>query len=591
MLHEAGELEEAEACFRKVLAAQAGDVDALFHLGALLQARKRDSDAADVFRTALRHAPDNAHLWMRLGDLGAALRTEESLKEASRCFTRAAELEPGLFEAHFNLGYVCALLGRHDEAVRSYRGALLLRPDHPACQANLLDQQQRICDWTGFDALCEQRRASARARRLEEPLPVPFGLLSIPSTPAEQLAGAAIYSRAIAARAASQAYGAQQPPARMRSGPGSRRPRVGYLSADFHEHVTAHVMAEVFELHDRSRFETIAYSYGADDRSAVRARLERAFERFVDLRQHSNVSAAALIREHEVDILVDMKGYTLDARTEIVALRPAPIQVSYLGYPATMGADFIDYIVTDRCVLPPEDLACYAEKPVYLPHSYYPSDRRRPIGEPPARASLGLPDAGFVFCCFNQAYKIAPHVFAAWMRLLRALPGAVLWLLENNRWANNNLRAEARRQDVDPGRLIFATKTGPEMYLRRLRAADLFLDTEPYNAHTTANDALWVGLPVVTCAGKTLPSRVAASQLHAIGLPELVADSLEGYEATTLRLARAPGELSAIREKLMRARASAPLFDTPRYVRHLESAFEIMWETHCAGSAPRMIEV
>ena len=418
----------------------------------------------------------------------------------------------------------------------------------------------------------------------------PFGLLSIDSTPAEQLAEAATRSRWLKARATAGRGTAafRHEPARERQGAGGRL-RIGYLSADFYEHASAHCLVEVFELHDRERFETIGYSCGPDDRSAVRARLERAFSRFADLRLASNEEAAARIHADGVDVLVDLKGYTAEARTEIVALRPAPVQASYLGYPATMGADFIDYLITDRFVVPPESLAFYSERPAYLEGCYYPSDRGRPVSEAPARAALGLPEEGLVFCCFNQPYKILPRVFETWMRILAATPGAVLWLLQTNPWAPENLREEARRQGLDPARLVFAPACSPSEYLRRLRAADLFLDTVPCNAHTTASDALWVGLPVLTCTGETFASRVAASQLRALELPELITGSLAEYEALALRLAAERGLLGGLREKLWGKRTTGRLFDTPALVRSLEAAYEQMWAIYAAGDPPRPI--
>jgi predicted O-linked N-acetylglucosamine transferase (SPINDLY family) len=529
---------------------------------------------------------------MRLGHACLSSKTPGSLEEAAQCFSRAAALEPEFGDAHFNLGYALALQGRHDDALRSYRTAFDLQPGSAVFQAGLLTGMQHVCDWSRFEELSALRRSSALRPEAADPLPEPFGLLSIPSTLAEQFAGARAFSQAIAARALRESAGREYRPGHAGGGgPPERRLRIGYLSADFHEHVTAHVMAEVFELHDRSRIEAIAYSYGPDDRSPMRARLKRAFDRFVDLRTVSNVEAAAAIRADRVDILVDLKGHTLDARTEIVALRPAAIQASYLGYPATMGADFIDYILTDRFVLRTQDARYYHEQPVYLPGCYYASDRGRPVAVPPARAELGLPQNGFVFCCFNQAYKILPGMFAVWMRLLQSVPGSVLWLMENNHWATGNLRREAASRGIDPARLVFAPKVTPEQYLGRLRAADLFLDTLPYNAHTTASDALWVGVPVVTCPGETLPSRVAGSQLSALGLPELIADGMAAYEALALRLARSPGDLAAIRDKLSRNRETAPLFDTPRFVRNLETAYEAMWRIHAGGGAPRLIEL
>ena len=589
VLHEADELEEAEACFRRLLAAEPHDTEALFHLGAVLQRTGRIAEAGQMFRRALEHDPNDPHLWIRMGEIGIATGAGAGLREATRCFTRAAELRPDLAEAHSSLGCAFDLAGRHADALRSFREALARRPDDPLCLANVLAQMQQICDWSGFDELCARLRAGIRANGAL-PLLHPFGMLSIPSTLAEQLACARAYSGTVARDALHGSRSAPRRHARPTGGSG-RRLRVGYLSADFHEHVTAHVMVEVFELHDRRRVETFAYSYGPAEPSSIRSRLEHAFEHFVDLRQASDREAAAAIRADGIDILVDLKGYTRDARPAIVALRPAPVQVSYLGFPATMGAGYIDYIISDRFVLPPESQPFFSEHPAYLPGSYYPSNRGRPIAPSPQRGMFGLPPTGFVFCCFNQAYKIVPEVFGVWMRLLGTVTGSVLWLLESNGSAADNLRKEAAKQGIDPGRLIFAPKTSPDVYLSRLQAADLFLDTLPYNAHTTASDALWVGLPVVTCPGDTLPSRVAGSQLHALGLTELIADSLARYEAIALRLARAPGELAELRRILRARRATTSLFDTPSYVRHLEAAFFEMWQRYLAHQAPGVIEI
>jgi protein O-GlcNAc transferase len=300
--------------------------------------------------------------------------------------------------------------------------------------------------------------------------------------------------------------------------------------------------------------------------------------------------AAAAIHADRIDILVDLKGYTQHARTEITALRPAPIQVNYLGFPATMGAEFIDYIIADRFVIRAQDVVHYSEQPVYLPGCYYARDRKRPVADTPARAALGLPETAFVFCCFNQSFKILPDVFGAWMRLLAAVPDSVLWLLESTPLANENLRCEAGRRGISADRLIFAPRVPTEHYLGRLRAADLFLDTRPYNAHTTANDALWVGVPVVTCPGDTFPSRVAGSQLNAIGLPELVAESMEAYERLALRLAREPAYLDSLRRRLRENRSMTLLFDIERYTRCLESAYLRMWSSFLAGTAPAPVE-
>jgi len=595
-LHEAGSFEDAEQCFRRVLTLAPRDPDALFHLGALLQRRQRLDEAADAYRQALALRPDDFELRMRLGDVLLAARTPVALAEAERCLTEAAALQPESVAAHFNLGIALRWQGRLEPAVASLRRAFDLQPRMQACLAALLSATQHACDWSRFDELCELRRSRARpVADAAEPPADPFGLLSIPATLDEQLAAATDYSGWIAAQAAAEARrkGLLPPPALPRASRDGQRARlrVGYLSGDFHEHVTAHAMAEVFELHDRARVETLAYSYGPDDESPVRSRLKRAFDRFSDVSGLSDAAAAAAIRSDRVDVLVDLKGYTEGARPGIVALRPARVQASYLGYPASMGAEFIDYIVTDRFVLPAEHAAFYRERPAWLPHSYYPSDGRRPLPDAARRGEAGLPGEGFVFCCFNQAYKILPEAFATWMRLLGSVPGSVLWLLEINAAASANLRREARQRGVDPGRLVFAPKSDPPTYLSRLRAADLFLDTWPYNAHTTASDALWVGVPMVTRTGDTLPSRVAGSQLRALGLEELVTESTAAYEALALRLARNPAALAAVREKLWQNRRSAALFDTPRLVRHLEVLYEEMRRVHAAGGAPRPIEI
>ena len=585
VLHETDRFEEAEAYFRRVVAIEPSDADALFHLGALLQRRMQLEEAAETFRLALRHTPDNPQLWMHLGDVGIARLTHGSLSEAAECFRKALELQPDSANAHFRLGHVHHFAGRLDEAVRSYQAALKLEPGTVAFAASLLTEMQQLCDWLHLDELCESQRRSV-LERPEQPVQ-PFGLLSIPSTPIEQRACAQNFSRLLAASVASDrqrlAFGFDRAP--------RKRLRLGYLSADFHGHATAYLAAEMFELHDRSRFEVIAYSYGPDDSSPIRARLQRGFERFVDVRSLSHADAATAIHEDGVEILVDLKGYTVHARPEIMALRPAPVQVNYLGYPGTMGAEFIDYIVGDRFVTPVARAGEFSEKLVIMPDSYQVNDRRRQIAGTPSRQALGLPENGFVFCCFNQPYKILPDVFAVWMRMLESIPGSVLWLLELNPWVARNLRREAAARGVDPSRLIFAPMVLLAEHLGRLSAADLFLDTLPYNAHTSTSDSLWAGLPVLTCVGETFASRVAASLLAAVGVPELITRSLAEYEALGLRLARVPGELAELRRRLSRNRDTAPLFDTPRFVRNLEAAYEAMWSIHVARGAPRLIEI
>jgi predicted O-linked N-acetylglucosamine transferase (SPINDLY family) len=581
--HETGRLEEAEACFRRLLALQPRDAEALFHLGALLQKRLRLDEAADVFRRALEVAPQDYHLWMRLGAVLVAKFTDKSLGEAEACFRKAAGLRPEEAVAHAALAHACKLQERHAEALASLAQAQRLDQAAANLQADLLHEMQSQCDWSRLAELSGLVLRGA-LEPAEHPVP-PFCLLSIASTPRQQLACARLYAQSVAGpleaerrRLAFQSRPAAKP-----------RLRIGYLSPEFHAHATAYLAAELFELHDRARFEAVAYSYGPEDGSVIRARLKRAIPRFVDITSLPDAEAAAAIHADGVDILVDLKGYTFRARTAILTLRPAPLQVNYLGYPGTMGAGFVDYLIGDRIVTPAARAGDYDEKLVILPDCYQPNDRLRRVARTPPRAALGLPDIGFVFCCFNQSFKILPEVFAAWMRLLAAVPGSVLWLLSSP--AAENLRREAAARGVDPARLVFAKQMPLGEHLGRMAAADLFLDTFPYNAHTTASDALWTGLPLVTCAGETFASRVAASLLTAMGFPELVTGSLADYEALALRLAQAPAELLMLRDRLQRTRARAALFDTPRYVRNLEAAYEAMWAAHSAGQPPRQIEL
>ncbi|HXJ00233.1 MAG TPA: hypothetical protein VNH44_03355, partial [Micropepsaceae bacterium] len=386
------------------------------------------------------------------------------------------------------------------------------------------------------------------------------------------------------------------PPARTPLWQGARsqhsRIRIAYLSSDFHAHATATLMAGVFEAHNRDRFETFAFSYGPDDDSPTRQRLVSAFEHFHSVAEMRDAKIASLLHEKEIDIAVDLKGYTDKARPAILSARPAPVQVNYLGFPATMGAPYIDYIIADRMVIPEGHRMHYSEKVVYLPHSNQPNDRtRRVAANPPSRETCGLPQVGFVFCCFNNAFKIGPQVFDVWMGLLRDVEGSVLWLLEDDKLAQDNLKREAEARGITAERIVFAPRVSVEEHLARHVLADLFLDTLPYNAHTTASDALWMGLPIVTCAGNTFASRVGASLLSSMGLPELVTSSLEDYGELARTLAQQPERLATIKATLARNRDASPLFDVALFTRHLESAYATMWERHQRNEPPQSFAV
>ena len=351
-------------------------------------------------------------------------------------------------------------------------------------------------------------------------------------------------------------------------------------------------MVSLFGLHDREAFEIHAYSYGPDDSSDYRKRIVNDCDRFVDIRDLSAIDAARRIYRDEIDMLVDVKGYTKGTRLEICALRPAPVQVTYLGFPGSTGADFFDYVITDRIVTPEDQAAYYTEKFVYLPHCYQVNDHTLAISDKPfTRADFGLPEEGFVFCCFNQTYKINAVMWEVWMRVLRAVPGGVLWLYHSNGAAERNLKREVAARNVDSERIVFAVRMPVAEHLARMRLADLFLDTRIYNAHATASDALWAGVPLITLQGRHFASRVASSLLTAVGLPELITHSLDEYEALALRLAHDPEELAAIRDRLAANRLTEPLFDTPRFAKNLECAYKEMWRLYLNGEQPQRIEV
>src|SRR6185369_7371278 len=368
--------------------------------------------------------------------------------------------------------------------------------------------------------------------------------------------------------------------------------RVAYVSGDFNSHPVAFLAAELFEKHDRSKFEFIGISFGMDDGSEMRRRLVAAFDRFYDVRSISDSTVAKLLGELQADIAIDLTGYTQNERPAIFAHRPAPIQVNYLGYPGTMGAPFIDYVIADKIVAPFELQPHFSEKIVHLPDCYQANDTKRKIAaRAPTRQEAGLPDQAFVFCCFNNSWKITPEVFDVWMRLLHQVEDSVLWLLSDKGGAGRNLRAQAQRHGIDPSRIVFASQMPPDEHLARHALADLFLDTLPYNAHTTASDALWTGLPLVTCIGVAVAGRVAASILHAASVPELITANLAEYEGLALKLAKDPARLAAMRAKLVRNRDTCALFNTDRFARHIEAAFVTMWETWQRGEKPKSFSV
>jgi len=576
-LRDQGKLEEAAASYRKATALDPQNAAFQSDLGNVLAEQGKLGEAIACYQKALETCAEYAEAHNNLANL---YQMTGRLEEAAAGYQKAISLRPDYAEAHRNLGSLFCRQGRLPEAIASLQSAVSLNPAYGEAIALLEHQKRHICEWKGLDALSRSlihmvEQGSGKVN--------PFGFLCLESTPAQQLLCARQWAAQNAKYTSDETSFKFQDEARI---------TVGYLSADFHEHATAHLISELFSRHDRNRFRVVGYSYGPDDGSPARERLIRSFDRFVDIRNESFVESARRIRADGVQILVDLKGYTADARPKIMALRPAPIQVNYLGYPGTMGSDAIDYAIVDSIVVPQGEQAFFSEKLVQMPDCYQVNDSARTISErKPSRQECGLPESGFVFCCFNASYKITPKVFNVWTRLLKAVPRSVLWLLDSNPYATANLKREAEARGVAAGRLVFAGHLPYADHLARFAVADLFLDTFPYNAHTLTSDALWGGCPVVTCSGRIFPSRVAGSLLRSVGLTELVCGSLTEYENLALALARDPERSCAVRQKLHTTRLVAPVFDTRRFTRHLEAAFETMWELYRRGEAPRSFAV
>jgi len=587
-LAQAGRAEEAVESYRQACGLKPDLADAWFNLGNVLDQRGAHEEALAAYDRAL--SIDGRHPGYR-NNRGLCLKALGRLDDAEADFRAATQAAPGFADAARNLGHLLRQRGHLAEAAASLSRALAAAPQRADLAASLHWMKRELCDWDGLDTLEARLCAAVRAGPRDRPAPVtPFGALTLPLTPLELKILATGH-----ARLAERDARALCPDARPAKAPQGQRPArlvVGYVSADFHDHATAHLMAGLFAAHDRARFGIRLYSYGRADASEWRQRLVAGSDAFVDIAGLGLCEAARRIRADGVDVLVDLKGFTRDGRPELFALRPAPVQVNYLGYPGTMGAGWYDGFVTDATCSPPGGEAHFAERLVYVPGSYQVNDRAQAIADAvPSRAECGLPERGFVYCCFNQTYKIEPALFDVWMRILGCLPGSVLWLFRSHAQAEANLRREAERRGIDPARLVFAPKLPKAEHLARHRHADLFLDTLRVNAHTTASDALWAGVPVLTCPGETFQSRVAASLLHAVGLPELVVPDLAAYEETAVRLGQGSDELGALKARLEANRLTCPLFDTERSARNLERAYDALWEACARGAKPAAIRV
>ncbi|HVO46429.1 MAG TPA: tetratricopeptide repeat protein [Steroidobacteraceae bacterium] len=577
-LRELHRFDEALQSFARSLQINPNSADVYNSRGTTLQHLGRHQEALESLDRAITLDPRRAEAHYNRGNTLRALDLHDLALDS---YERALELKPGYADDHYNRGAILHELRRFDEALRSYERALEVNPRQPWLRGILLHARARLCDWNDFAPriadLC------ARVERGEAATP-PWALVTLTDSPSLHRRAAEIWVRQTCP------HESRLPPIARRAR--RERTRVGYFSADLHNHATALLAAGLFERHDRQHFEILGFNFGRAPRDEMTERLVAAFDSFFEVRAQSDLQIAQLAREREIDIAVDLKGYTLHQRPGIFAHRAAPIQINYLGYPGTMGAPFIDYIVADKTLIPPESRVHYTEKVISLPGSYQVNDRTRPIADRQyVRADFGLPDGAFVFCSFNSVYKITPEIFHCWMRMLGAIDGSVLWLLAEDATASANLRKAASEAGVDAQRLIFGDRLPAPEHLARHRLADLFIDTFPCNAHTTASDALWAGLPLLTCAGEAFASRVAASLLNAVGLPELIATSLGQYEALAIRLAREPSQLAELRARLQRNRLTSTLFDTSSYTRYLEDAYRQMYDRYQADLDPDHIQV
>jgi predicted O-linked N-acetylglucosamine transferase (SPINDLY family) len=603
--------EEALAAYAHCLRAGPRNLEALSTRGVLLLEMKRPEEALASFDEALKAAPN---LPKTLNNRGNALSSLHRFHEAVESFDRAVALEPNFFEALRNRGAALRKLGSFEAALASFDAALKLRADPSAmmeraevlvdlkrypevidalsqllevapqadyAQGLRLHLQGLASDWRDYERHSRELLAAIDAGARAD---FPFPLLSATDSAAAQ-------------GSCARSFGANKfPAAATPLWRGKRyknsRIRIAYVSGDLRQHPVSALMVRIFEKHDRRRFEITAISLQPEEASPIGHRVRAAFDSFIDVSRMSDRAVAELMRKHRVDIAVDLMGYTKGSRTAILAHRPAPVQVNYLGYPGTLGLPYIDYLIADEFLIPAGRRAHYAEKIVWLPECFQANDDQRAFAHLiPHRRQFGLPDFGLVFCCFNNHYKINPGCFDIWMRLLRAVAGSVLWLVAEEPGVQDNLRREAQQRGVDPTRLVFAPRIPYDEHLARLRCADLFLDTLPFNAGTTASDSLWAGVPLITCAGNAMAARMAGSLLASVGLPELITHDLAQYEALALKLATTPALMAAARSKLERHRPTAPLFDSERLCRHLESAYVAMWERCESGKQPEHIAV
>jgi len=539
---------------------------------------KRYDDALVSYDRAIQLKPDYAEAYYNQGvTFGELKRYDDALVS----YDRAIQLKPDYAEAYYNQGVTFGELKRYDDALVSYDRAIQLKPDVDYLFGNVIHTKMHLCDWGNLDTLVNQLTEKIIKHQVST---TPFITLALIDNPELQKQSAETYIN--------DKHPTSNALPKIRKYLKHQKIRIGYFSADFHNHATMHLMAELFEYHDKNKFELIAFSFGPDQQDEWRQKAISNFDQFIDVRSNSDIEVASLARELTIDIAVDLKGFTQDGRASIFAHRAAPIQVNYLGYPGTMGAEYMDYIIADPILIPDDKREHYSEKIAYLPNSYQVNVKERLISDKSlSRKEVGLPDNAFVFCSFNNNYKITPETFDRWMRILQLVEGSILWIFKSNETAVENLKKEAELRGIDSSRLVFASFLPVEEHLKRIQLADLFLDTLPCNAHTTASDALRVGLPVITLMGESFASRVAASLLNAVGLPELITTTPKGYESLAIELATKPKFLREIKDKLFTNLSTSPLYNTKLFTQDIETAYQEMYQFYQAELAPDHIYV
>ena len=579
VLKELGKSDGAIDCYKKAIAIKPDYIEAHNNLGITLMDLGELEASAKCYANALDIRPNYTYA---LNNLGVVFNRLGRLDEANNCYELALNFNARYAEAYSNRGNLMTDFGRYEEALEDYQKAFKLQPDIDYMLGNILNTKMYVCIW---DDLSEQIDELLQKINNGDKVIGPFAALTITDDPDLQKKVAEIY--------ANEKFPIRNVLPKIEHYPKHKKIRIGYFSADFREHPVSTLTAELYEIHDRRYFEVYAFSYGPDTKDEMNLRIKAGVDHFYDVRMMSHKEVVFLSRSLEIDIAIDLGGFTQHSRAEVLSMSVAPIQVSYLGYSGTMGSEFMDYIIADNIIIPEENRQFYSEKITYLPDSFMVNDTKIKVSKRNfTRKEAGLPSDGFVFCCFNNHYKITPIVFKSWMRILSQVDGSVLWLTKANKTIVENLKKEAEYNGIDEERLIFAPRLEfIEEHLNRIKHADLFIDTLPYNAHTTSSDALRMGLPVLTCLGKSFASRVAASLLNAVGLPELITTSQKEYEALAIELAINPKQLKAIKDKLAKNLPTAPLYDTPLFTRHLESAYKIMYERYHKGLEPDHIYV